>query len=110
MKPTKKEFEVCTNFIDKILEKCKKQADFYTKIAQNNDHSEDFINRMTDLASSFEMISQFVELQANSVLSSLQVEPLGDSTLVGQVEQTAIKTTNACQQTAIENDTGNQSV
>ena len=102
MKLTKKEFEVCTNFIDKILEKCKKQADFYTKIAQNNDHSEDFINRMTDLASSFEMISQFVELQANSVLSSLQVEPLG--------EQTATKTTNACQQTAIENDTENQSV
>ena len=109
MKLTKKEIEVCTSFINKILDKCQKQADFYTKIAQNNDHSEDFINRMTDLASSFEMISQFVELQANSVLSSLQIEPLGDSTLVGQVEQTAIQTTNACQQTAIKNDTENQS-
>lgn len=92
-KLTKKEMEVCSKFIDKILNKCQKQTEFYNKIAQNADHSEEFINRMTDMATSFEMISQFVEISANSVFEELQFESLGDPTTVGQGEQTATQNT-----------------
>lgn len=109
IKLTKKEMEVCTTFINKILDKCQKQTEFYTKIAQNADHSEDFVNRMTDMATSFEMISQFVEISANSVFDELQFESLGDSTLVGQVEQTATENALETEQTAVQNDSKTKS-
>jgi len=109
IKLTKKEFDICNSFIDKILGKCQKQTEFYTKIAQNADHSEDFVNRMTDMATSFEMISQFVEISANSVFNELQFESLGDSTLVGQVEQTALENALENVQTQEPNDSQNKS-
>lgn len=108
-KLTKKEFDICKSFIDKILDKCQKQTEFYTKIAQNADHSEDFVNRMTDMATSFEMISQFVEISANSVFNELQFESLGDSTLVGQVEQTATENALENLQTQEQTDSKNKS-
>lgn len=89
MKLTKKEIEVCESFIEKITEYCNKQEEFYYKIAQNNDHSEDFVNRMTDMATSFHSVCQFVHICADSVFDELQSDALGDSTTVGQEELTA---------------------
>ena len=89
MKLTKRELEVCESFIEKIAQYCKKQEEFYYKIAQNNDHSEDFVNRMTDMATSFHSVCQFVEICANGVFDELQSDTLGDSTEVGREEMTA---------------------
>lgn len=100
MKLTKKEIEVCESFIEKITEYCKKQEDFYYKIAQNNDHSEDFVNRMTDMATSFHSVCQFVHICANGVFEKLQSDTLGDSTIVGQEELTAKENTLANTNTA----------
>ena len=94
MKLTKKEIEVCESFIDKIAEYCQKQEDFYYKIAQNGDHSEDFVNRMTDMATSFHSVCQFVEICANGVFDELQSDALGDSTTVGREELTATENTS----------------
>lgn len=88
-KLTKREIEVCESFIEKISEYCKKQEDFYYKIAQNGDHSEDFVNRMTDMATSFHSVCQFVDICANGVFDELQSDALGDSTEVGREEMTA---------------------
>ena len=95
MKLTRKEIEVCESFIEKITEYCKKQEEFYYKIAQNNDHSEDFVNRMTDMATSFHSVCQFVEICANGVFDELQSDTLGDSTNVGREELTATENTLA---------------
>ena len=89
MKLTKKEIDVCESFIEKISEYCHKQEDFYYKIAQNGDHSEDFVNRMTDMATSLHSVCQFVEICANGVFDELQSDTLGDSTEVGREEMTA---------------------
>lgn len=94
MKLTKKEIEVCESFIEKITEYCKKQEEFYYKIAQNNDHSEDFVNRITDMATSFHSVCQFVDICANSVFDELQSDTLGDSTTVGREELTADENTS----------------
>ena len=93
MKLTKNEIEVCENFLEKISEYCHKQEDFYYKIAQNGDHSEDFVNRMTDMATSFHSVCQFVDICANDVFADLQSDTLGDSTPVGQEEQIATENT-----------------
>ena len=91
---TKKEILTCESFINKLAEYCKKQEDFYYLIAQNGDHSEDFIFRMTDMAMAFHSVSQYLEICANSVLTELQSEPLGDPVSTGQVEQTAPQNTS----------------
>ena len=93
MKLTKREIEVCESFIERISQYCKKQEEFYYKIAQNNDHSEDFVNRMTDMATSFHSVCQFVDICANDVFADLQSDSLGDSTTVGQEEQIATENT-----------------
>ena len=85
------QLDVCNEFINRIKEYCDKQKDFYYNIAQNGDHSEDFIYRMTDLASAFQNICQFIEICANSVFAELQSDDaLGDSNfMLGQVRATA---------------------
>ena len=93
MKLTKKEIEICESFIEKISQYCKKQEEFYYKIAQNNDHSEDFVNRMTDMANSFHSVCQFIDICASDVFDELQSDALGDSTTVGQEELTATENT-----------------
>ena len=86
----KNDMDFCLNFINKIKDYCKVQEDFYNKIAQNNDHSEDFVNRMTDMATSFHSVVQYIDICAESAFNDLLTEPLGDSNeQLGQVEQLA---------------------
>ena len=91
MKMNKIQIDICNDFIEKIKAYCDKQKDFYFNIAQNGDHSEDFIYRMTDLASAFQNVCQFIEICAVSVFDELQSDDtLGDPNyMLGQVEPTA---------------------
>jgi len=90
MKSRKNDIDFCLSFVNKIKDYCENQEKFYYKIAQNSDHSEDFLNRMTDMATSFHSVVQYIDICAESAFNDLLTEPLGDSNeQLGQVEQLA---------------------
>ena len=102
-KVKKSEINFCYTFVDRIKDYCATQEDFYNKIAQNSDHSEDFINRMTELASSFHAVGQFIDICAERAFDSMLNAPFGDSNFtLGQTEQSAEQNTSTNTTTADE--------
>jgi hypothetical protein len=87
-KLSKLDIEICNSFVSEIKQYCKDQEDFYYTIAQNDDHSEDFVNRIIDMATAFHSVSQFIDICSKSVFNNEQSSTLGDPNTLGQVEKT----------------------
>lgn len=94
-KVKKEEINFCYMFVERLKDYCKVQEEFYNKIAQNSDHSEEFINRQTELASSFHAVGQYLDICAERIFDSMLNAPLGVSNFtLGQAEQSAEQNTS----------------
>ena len=94
MSKIKKDIDNCTLFINKIIDYCNVQEQFYNKIAQSGDRSEEFVNRMTDMATAFHSVGQYLDICTEIVLSEMMAGTLGDSNFtLGQVEQPTSEST-----------------